>query len=120
MEDDMDEKRLNSLIKKRLEETGLLKAPIFCDIDQTLIAWNLAGTKHQPNQQVLEALRFMHQSGQVEIVLWSGAGSQHCKEIAEELGITDIVSAYLTNPAFCIDDKEIKADFLKHIYPENI
>jgi len=116
----MNEARLRLLIQHRLDETGLTKAPVYCDIDDTIIQWNPSMTHYEPKQEVIEALKFMYSTGLVEIILWSGAGSQHCKEIAEEFNLTPIVSAYLTKPAFCIDDKEIKADFLSCINPSNI
>lgn len=115
----MDLDRLKLLTKQRLEESDLNKAPIYCDIDNTLILWNLAGTMYIPNQPVIEALRFMHETDMVEIVLWSAAGVRHCKDIAKELGLEDIVSAYLTKPCVCIDDMKIDAQFTTHIYPQN-
>jgi predicted HAD superfamily phosphohydrolase YqeG len=115
----MDTDRLKLLIQHRLDETGLTKAPVFCDIDDTIIKWNLAHTSYKPNQQVIDALKLMYATGTIELVLWSGAGAQHCRDIAEEFGLTNMVSAYLTKPAVCIDDFKFER-FTTLIHPDNI
>ena len=115
----MDEARLELLIQHRLEETGMTKAPVFCDIDDTIIKWNLARTTYKPNHKVIDALKLMHSTGSIELVLWSGAGAQHCRDIAEEFGLSNIVSAYLSKPAVCIDDLTFER-FTTLIHPDNI
>jgi hypothetical protein len=116
----MTKARLLLLIQHRLDESRLPTAPVYFDVDQTLILWNLSYTAYKPNQPVIDALKFMHSTGLVEIVLWSAAGRQHCIDVAQEFGFDHLVSAYLTKPAFCVDDLQILCKFTDHIYPENI
>lgn len=116
----MTEDRLKLLIQERADAVNLSKYPIYCDIDNTLIIWNLSYTKYEPNHQVIEALKYMHSTGLIEVVLWSAAGAGHCREVAEEFGLTNIVSAYLTKPVAVIDDVKVVAEFMTYIHPENI
>jgi hypothetical protein len=54
----------------------------------------------------------------VEIILWSAGGKKNCENIADDCGIKDIVSLYLTKPAIVVDDLNFEAPWALALKPD--
>lgn len=91
---------------------------IYCDVDETLIS--SYSNKNIVKPHVLKFLKYAKQKNCI-IYLWSAGGAEYCKEIAEELGISDLFDAFLEKPDICIDDLYISADFIQHrVHPKDL
>lgn len=52
------------------------------------------------------------------LFLWSRAGDQAAREVAERLGVADLFEAFLPKPELLIDDEPITEwSFLQHEFP---
>jgi phosphoglycolate phosphatase-like HAD superfamily hydrolase len=73
-------------------------ANIFIDVDLTLIDANgtlLSGAR--------EALQRLHDAG-CHLFLWSTAGADYCRKVAQLHGLTDLFEGFTAKPDIVIDD----------------
>lgn len=88
---------------------------VYIDVDDTLVRW--AGSKCIPRTLVIEKVKERAANGE-RLFLWSRAGDEHAKRVADELGISEIFEAILPKPQHVIDDEPLQDwDFCSHEAP---
>ena len=88
---------------------------VYVDVDDTIVRW--AGSKAIPRTLIIERLRERAARGE-RLFLWSRAGDQAAREVAERLGVADLFEAFLPKPELLIDDEPITEwSFLQHEFP---
>lgn len=88
---------------------------VYVDVDDTLVRW--AGSKCIPRTLIIERIKERAIKGD-RLFLWSRAGGEQAREVAEELGISKIFEAFLPKPDLLIDDEPISEwSFCAHEYP---
>jgi len=93
----------------------VVNGTIYCDIDLTIKM-----ADDTINMSVVNKLKELYKKN-CEIYLWSQAGARHCREVAEEADLLKIISGCLPKPDICIDDLDIKADFIwKTVKPNEV
>ena len=75
---------------------------VFVDVDDTLV--RSFGKKRIPISSVIEQVKGLHRDGAV-LYCWSSGGARYAEESAQELGITECFSGFLTKPHVMIDDQ---------------
>jgi predicted HAD superfamily phosphohydrolase YqeG len=73
------------------------KRSVYIDVDGTLIV------NGRINTMLVRSIKEMHSNGYY-LVLWSAAGYQHTRSVAERAGIDNLFAAILTKPETVIDD----------------
>ena len=88
---------------------------VYVDVDDTLVRW--AGPKCIPRTLIIERVRERAANGDV-LYLWSRAGGEAARSVAERLGIEDLFVAFLPKPDLLIDDEPIgEWNFMAHEFP---
>lgn len=88
---------------------------VYIDVDDTLVRW--AGSKCIPRTLVIDKVKERAANGD-QLYLWSRAGGEHARAVAEDLGIADLFLAILPKPEHLIDDEPMTEwDFCTHEYP---
>lgn len=88
---------------------------VYVDVDDTLVRW--AGSKCIPRTLVIDKIKLRAAAGD-ELYLWSRAGAEHARRVADFLEIADLFVAILPKPDLIIDDEPFsKWDFCEHEQP---
>lgn len=88
---------------------------VFVDVDDTLVRW--AGSKCIPRTPVIEKVKQRAANGD-QLFLWSRAGAEAAREVADYLEITELFTAILPKPELIIDDEPFSEwDFCAHEQP---
>lgn len=88
---------------------------VYVDVDDTLVRWY--GTKCIPRVSVIEKLKARAQAGD-RLFLWSRAGDEQARKVAEDLGLTELFEAILPKPEHIIDDEPLAEwEFCSYEYP---
>lgn len=77
---------------------------VYVDVDDTLV--RSVGTKRIPMPSVVRHVRELKEQG-ATLYCWSSGGAEYARTSAEELGIADCFSAFLSKPHILLDDQEI-------------
>jgi len=88
---------------------------VYVDVDDTLV--RSYSSKRIPILGTINHIKALKQQG-ATLYCWSSGGAEYAREVAEELGITDIFEAFLPKPQMLLDDQSIN-DWKKliHIHP---
>ena len=83
-----------------------MKTPlvVYIDVDDTLV--RSVGSKRIPMTQVIEHVRQLYKAG-MTLYCWSSAGADYAKNSAQELGLADCFSSFLSKPNVLIDDQVV-------------
>ncbi len=110
--------------KSKRKQKIIPSKSVFCDVDDTLIAWpkpgqgfenhpdaitvDMFGTmmKVLPMWDNIATLKSFYEKG-YEVVVWSLSSKQWAEHIVKKLKIEDWVDYCVSKPDFYIDDKEI-------------
>lgn len=88
---------------------------VYVDVDDTLVRW--AGPKCIPRTLIIDRIRERAANGD-RLFLWSRAGDEAARRVAEELGIENLFEAFLPKPELLIDDEPFDEwAFCAHEYP---
>jgi predicted HAD superfamily phosphohydrolase YqeG len=88
---------------------------VYVDVDDTLV--RSVGTKRIPMPRVVDRVRSLHRDG-ATLYLWSSGGAEYAKDSAEELGISDLFTAFLPKPTIIIDDQPVSDwRYCEHSFP---
>lgn len=90
----------------------------FVDVDDTLI--RTAGSKRIPIPHVIANVQEQADAG-VELYCWSSGGAAYAREVAEELGIASLFTAFLPKPQTMLDDQQPDEwRYLRVVHPNEI
>lgn len=88
---------------------------VYVDVDDTLVRW--AGSKSIPRTAVIERVKNLAAEGHT-LYLWSTGGAEYAENIATELVIDGLFTAFLPKPELILDDQAV-SDWrdCRHEYP---
>jgi hypothetical protein len=75
---------------------------VYVDVDDTLV--RSVGTKRIPMPSVIQHVRELHAQGAI-LYCWSAGGAEYARRSAEELGIAECFTVFLSKPNVLIDDQ---------------
>ena len=93
---------LGSIRAPMIPTTPTSPVHVYVDVDDTLV--RSVGTKRIPMPAVIQHVRELHAQGAV-LYCWSAGGAEYARRSAEELGIAQCFTAFLSKPNVFIDDQ---------------
>ena len=102
---------------------------LYVDCDDTLVLWDLSSYPDKPRLELdcwgpVELVKHDKNINLVRkfaklgygIVVWSQTGAEWAQRVSEAVGISDIVTLYLTKPRYYLDDLPCQAWMGERLY----
>lgn len=80
------------------------------DIDDTIYKINIDKKRQEPDYEIIAVLKWFARNGD-HVYLWSAAGPDYCKIMAEKFGIDCYVKDYIPKPELHAQNRDIDISF---------